>query len=270
MVIPVADANPRAQMVRGMHQAYWNPDGDAGKLLLTIGGTRSLPTDFLDLAKVAVQQGYSVISVDYPNLISTKECLDTKDPNCFDLFRREIYDGSNVSELVTVDFENSLLRRIQTLLAYLSDQDPRWRRFWDGSEIKWSEVVVLGHSQGAGHAAFISKRHKVHRVIMLAGPIDYWQVDEPATWVKKPGVTPGDRYYALLHVHDSFGFIGQKAVFRALCGCSDSKRLIVTDRQDNDPHMAVKFAQFTEEWIQMLQLESCDQRLLKDNKAKPC
>jgi predicted esterase len=39
--------------------------------------------------------------------------------------------------------------------------------------IDWSNIIVGGHSQGAGHAAYLAKFNSVNRVLLFSGPNDY-------------------------------------------------------------------------------------------------
>jgi hypothetical protein len=64
-------------------------------------------------------------------------------------------------------------------------------------------LVIAGHSQGGGHAAFIGKRYCVARVVMLGSPADRcFAAGGPAPWLATPGQTPAERYYGFAHARD--------------------------------------------------------------------
>jgi len=241
-------------MITSPHVAYWNPLFSNGKLLITIGGTESRSTDFADFSEVAVKMGYAVVGVDYPNSVITTTCRDSQHISCFDDFREEICEGEPVSELVRVDQENSIQRRIQSLLKFLASRDLRWRQFLGGDEVIWSKVVLAGHSQGSGHAAYLGKELSVHRVIMIAGPQDHF-TDRPAPWLKKEGATPADRYFALLHKDDFFDSQIQLKVFKELCRCQDLRRVLVSARPAEDPHNVLMTPEYREEWAALLRAD---------------
>lgn len=240
--------------VKGPNMAYWDPAVKAnGKLLITIGGTTSRPVDIHEFAAVAVQQGYRVVSVDYFNLVITTACRDLNVTDCFDQFREEIVLGNPVSDLLDVDRQNSLENRLRMFMNYLASQDAQWNEFFKNGEIVWEKSVLMGNSQGAGHAAYLSKLHDVAGVLLVIGPQDHFK-DRPAPWVLRPGLTHGDRYFSFLHRDDYFDSNLQIAIFKDLCGCSDMSRVILTSRPVQDTHNSLLTPMFTAEWIELLRM----------------
>ena len=121
----------------------------------------------------------------------------------------EILSGANDSPFVDVSLNNSIANRLTKLLTYLEQLDPGqgWGQWLDPAtgQPDWSKMILSGHSQGSGHAAFISKLFTVARVVMLAGPEDQQASGIPSPWISAPnGATPTDRYYGFGHISDTF------------------------------------------------------------------
>jgi hypothetical protein len=101
----------------------------------------------------------------------------------------------------------------------------------DGSP-KWKRVIVAGHSQGAGHAAFIGKLFRVDRVLMFSGPQDYLDdLGEPAPWQARNGATPPSRFFAFLNLDDPFNVHHQIANCMALMKMSEADSIMVKPGQ---------------------------------------
>ena len=72
-----------------------------------------------------------------------------------------------------------------------------WGDFLNGEEIIWGKLVISGHSQGGGHAAFMAKDRVLARAIMFASPNDYDAVnDAAAAWTSDSSLTADSLYYA--------------------------------------------------------------------------
>lgn len=201
-----------------------------GLLFLMIVGTGAHATDNYSIDSFAATKGYHVLSLDYPNNVITTSCSNSDDSTCFDRFREEIIVGSPVSPLVDVDSANSICNRLLTVLKYLSAHHPKqgWNHFISKGKIQWQNIVVAGHSQGAGHAAWLGKMFSVKKVIMLAGPQDYLALfHRPAGWQLMPSKTPRNRFVSFLHADDPFDFNRQLADDRAILNDSTIQPLEV-------------------------------------------
>ena len=251
LVVQPQDTGAGIAEIKGPHVAYWNPETSNHKLLITIGGTTAKPEDLADFASTAVDLGYHVISVDYFNLVITTACRESTDKMCFDKFRREIILGAPVSDLMEVDEKNSLVSRLHKFMQYLVARDPQWKEFYQNGDFKWDKVVLMGNSQGAGHAAFLSKMHEVARVVMLIGPQDHFK-DHPAPWLTQEGATPGNRYYSFLHRDDYFDSKLQLACYEYLCHCHDMSHVIITTKAVEDTHNSLLTPMFRDEWTKLL------------------
>lgn len=257
--IPPSLVDEETQQIGAPHLAR-APRGPAvNRVLVTFGGTNSSPHSFGAFADLASVQGYHVLSLDYPNRVISTICREHPAPDCADRFREEILEGRDVSPHVQVDSKNAILYRLRTTMKWLSQIDPTWARFWAGDDLRWDKVVVAGHSQGAGHAAYLSKRFSLQGVILFAGPQDTWN-NQPAAWLLRPGLTVGDRYHALLHRRDFFGSEGQILAVQTLRrtarspvgGGSGKPVTIVSEADVHDPHNAILNPAFEADWELML------------------
>lgn len=251
-----SSVNPKAKKINGEHLAYETPLARNGKLLVTVGGTGSKPLNFRALQQFATTLGYDVVALDYPNAVTTVKCRLAKDLNCFDHFHQEIVQGKEVSDLCTVDLNNSLEQRLRDVLKHLSatagrsNASGRWSEYYSQGQIQWSKLVLVGHSQGSGHVAFLGKLHKVDRVFLIAGPQDSFD-PLPAPWLLQAGATSNDRYFALLHKDDFYKASLQLSAFAALIGSVSplqTQQVIVSDKPVKDAHNELIQKQFVSEW----------------------
>ncbi|MBX3166513.1 MAG: hypothetical protein KF760_03835 [Candidatus Eremiobacteraeota bacterium] len=228
-------AEPVEQAV-GPHQAYWDDEKSNGLILVSLGGTNSRPTDLEAFNRQAVELGYKVLALAYPNTVISTACRDSKQPDAFDRFRESIVEGKPTSELVEVDRANSIEGRLQSALTQL-----QWPQ-------DWSKMVVVGHSQGSGHAAYLGKLHRLRGVIMLAGP-----QDDGARWLSRPGQTDPLNYVGFLHEKDFFEVKRQaRAITTLRQGKLSPQSLIISRETVDDPHVSVIQPQFQEVWRQLL------------------
>ena len=133
------------------------------------------------------------------------------------------YHQVNLSECIT--------QRLVRLLTYLHFQNPD--RGWDTyllniteeealsspsdsivlqgeksfiATIDWSKIILSGHSQGAGHAAFIAMHKTVGRVALFSGPQEgledgFYEADKQH-WLSKEIATPAHCWFALKHANE--------------------------------------------------------------------
>lgn len=72
----------------------------------------------------------------------------------------------------------------------------------ESAESLWRRTVVVGHSQGAGHALMISKKQSLAGVLMIAGPADCSH-GELAPWTKEEFQTPTHKRLLMVHTQDA-------------------------------------------------------------------
>ncbi len=261
------------QNVHSDHYVYLNSSvKPLNKLLISIVGTGGHADNFSSFSIAAANLGYHVISIDYKNEVVTTACSNSADSSCFDEFRQEIVFGTQVSDTVKVDSANSIYNRIVKLVTYLSEnyKNKNWKQFIKGKGIDWAKCTLVGHSQGAGHAAYIAKHYAVEKALMLAGPQDYRShYSSPAVWQSLPGKTDPVRYYALLHEKDPYDCKKQTANCMVLMQGGNpvtvtlndvaphegKGNIFITNIATNQPHGIVTDALFIKTWQYILQEE---------------
>lgn len=208
----------RTQTIGGDHLILSDDSvASNGHLLINLGGTHSSPADYKGFNHTAAESGYQVLALDYPNKVITTSCRKAAELDCFERFRQEIALGVAGSEFVEVERENSIEFRIESTIKKRAQNDPKFKRYLlPNGEVDWSKVVLAGHSQGSGHAAFMAKKHAVKGVIMIAGPQDTTDEMKLAPWLFEKGATAPKNYYSLIHDKDFFGSAGQIEASRAL------------------------------------------------------
>lgn len=237
------------------------------QLLVMIPGTGDAAGRFRAFDSCFAAMGYYVVSLDYPNNVITTVCSKSEDSACFDHFREEIMFGTPVSDKVAVDSVNSLVNRLTKLLQYLAKQDAGWGAFIKHGQPRWDKIIAAGHSQGAGHAAYMGKQFKLRGVLMFSGPQDYLQYfNAPAHWQRENGRTPVNRYYAFLHIQDPYNFKYQVADVTAINHRSvtdttmvqpntvvhTSRNILVTDIDNADKHGSTLGMEFIPVWKYMI------------------
>lgn len=262
--------DPAVTAVHGPHLAMYETKGHRPKrLVLMLVGTGGSAAGMRTIDSVLATLGPAVISLDYPNNVISTACAHSRDTACSDHFREEIVTGHPVSGLVDVDSANCIISRFTDLLNYLVRTDPagKWGRFLDHGTPRWSRIVVAGHSQGSGHAAYLGKLFRVNRVMIFSGPQDYLaDLHMPSPWLSMKSATPPDRYYAFLHVKDPFHVQYQIANCDRLMGLSGQDtvmvspgvavkghpRILVNRIATRDPHGSTLRPEFKNVWAYML------------------
>lgn len=256
------------QTVHSPHMAMQPATGtNQHRLLLMIPGTGGAAVNMRSFDSCFAAMGYYVISLDYMNNVITTVCSKSEDSTCFDHFRQEIMFGTPVSDKVAVDSINSIVHRVTALLKYLAGKDAGWKTFLKQGTPAWDKIVVAGHSQGAGHAAFMGKHFRMGGVLLFSGPQDYLQqFHRPAGWQWEHGLTPVGRYYAFLHVRDPYVFDYQAqdvaAVIRPAAAdttmvspgvtVAGKRQILVTDIDRKDTHGSTLSTEFVPVWRYMI------------------
>ena len=203
--------------VHGPHIALYDPGVVSNhRLFFFIGGTGSNPSNSLAMNRIFAEWGYHVVSIDYKNNLITTALAHSLDPTAFGHYRDAIVTGAPVSDRIRVDTADSILNRFQKLLVYLAEHDPKdgWDEFVNEKDGKpaWDRIIVGGHSQGSGHAAYIGKLFHVDRVLMFSGPQDYMDdLHKPAPWLGESSATPPSQVFAFLSQNDPFNVHHQEA-----------------------------------------------------------
>jgi len=267
---------PAIETIHGPHIAMVDPSAKPlHRLLVMIAGTNGAARSNLIFDSLAASLGYYVISLDYKNTVITTVCSNSTNNKCFDQFRQEIIFGEPVSAEVDVDTANSILNRLYRAILVLQQQHPdqHWNEFLIDGSINWEKVVVAGHSQGAGHAAYLAQHFPVQRALIFAGPQDYLAYfNTPAGWLSGNSKTPASSYFAFLHTRDPFDFNKQLANCLVLMKkkkpnskhvypgkkVEDHPQILITDIETTNAHGSMLQSEFMAQWRYLLALPSAN------------
>ena len=269
--IPPPVTGKEIRQAHGPHLALYDPAvASRHKLVVMIPGTGGSASDSRSLDSCFATMGFHVISLDYLNNVISTTCTASADSSCFDNFRQEIVFGSPVSSVVEVDSINSITGRLSKLLVYLAKNDPSggWSAFLTGDQPAWEKIITAGHSQGAGHAAYLGKKFPLAGVLLFSGPQDYREpFHSPAVWQSRKGLTPPSRYYAFLHLKDPFHYSYQTANVAVLTErpatdttmvfpgkpVKSDRHILVNDIETNNPHGSTVQTEFETVWRYMVE-----------------
>jgi len=206
-VSPVA-TNPALTQFLSPHQVV-APDAAGApriRLFVFLPGTAAGPDSFRRILRHGAERGWHTVGLSYPNASSVRDvCRGSNDVDCEGKVRRETLTGEDVSPLVRVERQDSIVGRLESLLIYLNTTYPSegWGQYMLSGQINWSRLTIAGHSQGAGHAAYLGKLRSLDRIVMFAGPSDLGTGGDTAPrWLGLPNITPASRYYGFIHVED--------------------------------------------------------------------
>ncbi|MFO1184658.1 MAG: hypothetical protein U1E56_07715 [Bauldia sp.] len=197
-------ADPSVQVFNEPNYITFNGGaGPTADLLVFLGGPSSKPEAHATLLNVAAAGGYRVIGLQHNDTPATvAACASNPDLDCSAKFRQKRAFGDNVTTLVDNTPAQAIVPRLIKLLQYLDQKHPGegWGGYLSGGEPNWGRIVLAGHSQGAGMAAFIAKQKAVARVVLFSGPWDFYaSTRKSAQWLTEAGATPPDRWFATYH-----------------------------------------------------------------------
>jgi len=187
------------------------PKNPRPELVVFLPGSHGSPQAASNLFGVLTAGGYRSISLMYEDVPSEADaCKENNpdpsgpDPQCSRLFREERIFGDAPDAAVQNTVQQSIDYRLVKLLQYLDKQQPSkgWGQYLNGDQPAWSKIIITGHSQGAGHAAYIAKKFKVARVVLFSGPADFVGEkgkEHAADWVTEPNKTPAADWYGFYH-----------------------------------------------------------------------
>jgi len=175
------------------------------KLFVFLPGTSGFPSAYKLIVKKAASLGYHSIGLMYPNGSELYVASGTNPDNLeFGRCRKEIFDGSNQTLAVSVDTNNCIRGRLLRLLQHLSKTYPtqNWGQYLVNGNVNWANVAIAGHSQGGGHAWYISKQVAVDRSLSFAS-IDWnSNLGKSAAWVFDAGQTSVSKLYSFISPKD--------------------------------------------------------------------
>ncbi len=206
-----------------------------GQLAVILAGTGAGPLAHTKLGQRLAGQGFHVIGLRYPSGVGTAGAcpasVQTTFPDCHRALRGELSFGESVAgpagpqdhPSLSIDAANSLTNRLIKQVDHLHALFPTegWDQFqqssggsctqvdptYGGCALDWSNMVLMGHSQGAGLALFLSKYHDVARVGMLSGTADVFAPSggpiSVAPWITEGGfATATSDIASLIHTAD--------------------------------------------------------------------
>lgn len=234
--VAASGLDDRATTVHGPHLISRDPAAHARhQLVVFLPGTGGIATEATEFTDPLARQGYHVIALDYPNEVTAAVFRPAQDPHAFDAYRHALVLGGSFEhqhEVWRITHANCIEARIAALLQHLAAQHPEdgWRDFYGTDGVIWDHLVLAGHSQGSGHAAFIAQQHRLAKVLVIAGPQDYLTaLAQPAGWLSGASLTPRDRFRVLLHHDDEYDSSLQLKAARALLARRRAKPVTITD-----------------------------------------
>ena len=206
-----------------LHYLYLPPIlTDTGKLLVILGGgsgDSERMTTFI--GPVAASRGYHVIGLTYPSAPANGCGTIHNHQRVLDCFGDAFYEVATGIEKSPSDGgdrtsvgqhpQDSIANRLLRVLQWASANKPGdgWGKYLiNGTQVRWSEIHLAGHSNGSSNASFmgsIEEFKDVGRVSLFAGPDDgdgeggteaEW---DPATYIQDATTDTATRYYGLVH-----------------------------------------------------------------------
>lgn len=214
-----SDTNPDIDLAAEPHYVcHDETTPTTGQLMVFFPGTGARPSDYQLFVETAATMGHHSIGLSYynPRSVNLQICPTDPDPNCHANVRSEVLFGGDTHDAVEISNANSATGRSLALLDYLSVAQPNaaWDQFSDGELILWDKLIVAGHSQGGGMAAYIAHREPVARAIMF-GWVDLRR-GVVAPWLLDDHATPADQVFFFEHVDDrARGQSAKEAMFTA-------------------------------------------------------
>jgi hypothetical protein len=165
------------------------PNGPVGhRLFVFLPGTGAKPSEYHAILDEAAQRGYNAIGLAYDNRGTVNAmCARSRDPQCWGNVR-----GPRAQEI-----EERLTQALQGLAG-----GANWGEFVRDGAPDWSAIVLSGHSQGAGEAVFLAKKHRVARVCGFDSPSDGNKHVPVAAWLSNPSATAAGSIFIATNTDD--------------------------------------------------------------------
>lgn len=207
-LISPRDTDPLIQTDLAPHLVAIDPASHDQRLLYVhLVGSCGIATVNRVIVSHAAAMGFHAIGITYPNCPSVTDLSQgSEDPDVHAKIRAERLYGQPVSDLVDVGPHDSVVNRVVKLVEFLdaAHPDENWGQFLtDSGAPRWQRLIVGGHSQGSGHAAFLAKDHPLGGALLFGGPGDGFAGGSLAPWVFEPAVTPAWRRVGFTHRLDS-------------------------------------------------------------------
>jgi len=179
------------------------PNQDAmHSLVVFLPGTYRYPGNFKFVMRQIARLGYHVVGLSYKYDSPVNPlCRGTGDVTCHYRARMENIDGVDRHPGVFVSPANSVMNRLNKLMAYLVTNKPGqgWDQFYVDGQLQWSKIILAGHSQGGCLVGIMGKEFPAKRVVMFSA-IDFLDNGAIPNWVNN--ATNHANYYAFVHSKD--------------------------------------------------------------------
>jgi hypothetical protein len=202
--------DPAISQFNNTHYAVVDPAiSTRGRLVLFLPGTAAAPALYRDFPQNAAGLGFHALGLMYPNGDAINVlCYSNAplDPDAAGNARLEVVDGTDRVSFVSVDRTNCIENRLIKALQYLQANYPArgWGQFYNSNGVLWTNLIVCGHSQGAGMAAVLAKSRRVDRCVMFTD-MDWWVAgNRPYNWMSTIPQTSVERWFLLAHERDQF------------------------------------------------------------------
>lgn len=221
------------------HYVYAPSGTLKNKLVLFLPGTGAVPMNYSIFERTCATLGFHSIGLTYVNDVTINGvdvCGATSDTSCYRKARLEVLTGQDLTPLLTISRANSIENRLIKLLKYLHLQYPTqgWGQYLNGDVILWNKILTSGHSQGAGHAAFIAKTYKIDRALMFSWADYSTALNRAAPWVGAAGATSSEGYFAFIHPKDGLVQYSTATTTWDLLGLAQYGKIVSIDTANNN------------------------------------
>ena len=213
-----SQTDPNITQFDNYHYIYLNTNVTARpQLFVFLPGTGGAPSGYQDVLKTAANLGFRAIGLMYDDPVTMNSlCGDATNANAYELARLAVINGGTnafndggTATSISITSTDSITNRLVKLLLYLATNNPsqNWSQYLSVSAgLNWPQIIIAGHSQGAGHAGLIGKTQPVARSLMFADT-DWWTPNgqlpgQPANWITNPGVTAPEYFFGFVHTND--------------------------------------------------------------------
>lgn len=209
LLIPPRLTDERLAEGEAPHLVVYEAGQAQAPLLVWLSGTGGKPATGPGLFyEAALEQGYRLLALSYLNTPAVSQvCRGATllaQPDCAAQLRQHRAWGAPPTHLVGDRPEDAIVPRLTRLLQHLarSDAAGHWEQYLDGDAPRWERLLLAGHSQGGGMAAFIAQTHRVAGVLMFSGGWDRQGGGDIAHWYSRPSLTPVRHWHCVFHAQE--------------------------------------------------------------------
>ena len=211
-----AGASAAGQNATGLSYAIEPAGTESGTLVLLLNGTGGSPGQMVfdpgrNLFNAAAESGHHVLALAYRSDLAVGEMCGPR-PECYAATRSTqltgVFQPGADSSLADIRVDEGVIPRLDQALRALDASRPGagWSAFIGNGaasaaadRIAWQRIIVSGHSQGGGHAAYLGKLFPVVRVVQFSSTCDA-PGGVPAPWTAAGSAwatSPADAFFGL-------------------------------------------------------------------------